>query len=130
MTKPRKLSLRQVATTNKAIKKAAASLPPPPVEEVLTDDELAEAMKPSRADLAVLAAVARGQTFGQTRDMLAAIRMKLEFSVRKPESRGSGGSPVNVTIKMLKSDGVQSVTTALEDPAPDAAQYDENEDLQ
>lgn len=126
----KKISLKDV---NAKIKKAAASLPPPPPpDEVLTEEQLLEGLRPTQADLRVLDAVARGQTFGQTRDMLAAIRMKCEFTIRKPESKtGINGSPVSVTIKMLTPTGQQDTTVPLEGDAPTRPQFEvKDEELQ
>ena len=126
----KKITLKQVAATSQAIARAARQVVPPPPAPPLTEEQVQAGLLLTQADLDVLSAVARGQTFGQTRDMLAAIRTKLEFSTRKPEARGAHGSPVNVTIKVLKSTGEAIVSQPLNDEAADAAQYDENEDLQ
>lgn len=84
-------------------------------EERLTEVDVKKFMQLSRAEIEILNKIASGRPPRNAMAIMAAIKMKLEHTVKKPGSEDSKAPPVTVVVNSLADKPEVSV---IEAPAP------------
>ena len=87
----------------------------------MSEAEVQEALRPTDLDVIMLNRIATGKAGRHSQAILSAIKLKLEWSTRKPEAVSAAQAPVTVVINNLGD---------AESPTPVTAEAGDNKDIQ
>jgi hypothetical protein len=80
-----------------------------------TEEDVRKLLTLTKQEIAMLAAITSGKPPRNAQSILAGIRLKLEYSMKKPkEEEGDRSKPVHVTVNMLSSAPVEAPPPAVE----------------
>lgn len=81
---------------------ARAQIAGPHDETEVSEEAVRKLLVLSEQEIAMLNAITNGRPPRNAQAILAGIRLKLEYSMKKPEPKGDGSkAPVSVTVNML-----------------------------
>jgi hypothetical protein len=83
-----------------------------------TEEDVRKLLILSKQELEMLNAITHGTPPRNAQAILAGIRLKLEYSMKKPQAEESSDKkPVNVTVTMLGVPPVTTITAPVEEPS-------------
>jgi FixJ family two-component response regulator len=87
-----------------------------PADEQMDEESVKKMMRLSRSELEALNAISSGRPPRNAQAILAGIRLKLEYTVKPPETKSAGVGTVHVTVNTLGEKPAAQIIPDLSEP--------------